>query len=166
MRSLILTILTIVFFLGCSSTLTVQVDIFDSKGLDPGDILESTVQREAAQQAYLLKTDSYTRAKTDIKIQLRNYLDLLAKPEVAVVAADDVARFSIKSDRSVDSAVNDAVQKRNEGYEQTRLAETITQTDERRKAFESALDKFSSATQILTQLRSDFLRPYQGLLDP
>lgn len=164
MRSLSWAMLITIFFLGCSSSLTVQVDIFDGKGINPGDVLKAAVERETAQHVYLLKTGSYARTKSDLKIQLRKYLDLLAKPDIAVVTPNDVSKFAVIASSNVDTAVNNAAEKRNVGTNENRKAETLINPDERQKVYESALDNFTSATQILNKLRFEFLKPYQGLL--
>jgi hypothetical protein len=153
-----------VFFLGCSSTLTVQVDIFDSKGFNPEDVLKASVEREIAQHFNLVKKGAYARTRSDLKIQLNEYLALLSKPEIAVVAHDDLAKFSAKSVKIIDSEVNEAVRKRNEGIKLARRAETSSKADERQKSLESAQEKFTSARDTLNLLKAEFLRPYQGLL--
>lgn len=163
MRWIIVTVVIVLFF-GCSSRLTVQVDIFDSKGLNPDDILEATVQREAAQHAYLLRAGAYARTKVDLSSQSRKYLGLLVTAKSPIVSSGDIDKFAQEASRQINAAVDNAVRTRDEGLEQTTMAATITKSEERRQAFELALVKFSSATQMLVQIRSDVFKPMEGEL--
>ena len=152
----------LVFLIGCTSKLTVQVDIFDPKGLSPDDAMEATVQREAANHAYLLKTDLYARTKLSLKTELRNYLQFLANN--GIVARSDIDKFGKAADNYIDGAILSAMRKRNAGIEQTRRAETIIKPPERREVFESALDQFASGTHELTELLTQVQKPYEGAL--
>ena len=152
----------LVFLVSCTSKLTVQVDIFDPKGLSADDAIEATVQREAANHAYLLKTDLYARTKVSLKTELRNYLQFLT--DIGIVARSDIDKFGKAADNRINAAILSSMRKRNAGLEQTRRAGTTIKPPERREVFDSALDQFASATHELTELLTQVQKPYEGAL--
>jgi len=152
------------FLIGCSSKMSVQVDIFDPKGLDANDTLQASVNREAALHVYLLNGGFYAKTKANLKDQMRDYLEFLAQPKIAIVSHVDIEKLFGKAANTIDSAVGNAVEKRNRGLEKTRVAASIEDDKKKKIAFESALELFSSATQELTDLRSKVKKPYDGLL--
>ncbi len=160
MRNFISYLVIIVSLGGCSTNLSVQVDIFDPKGVSANDTLEATAQREVAKHAFALKKDLYGQARTNLESQLKKYLEDLRKN--AIVSDEDVSRFADNAINIIYQKIGNAMQNRNQGMETIRLAETITEGSARQSKFEAGLQAFQSATQVLVELRANVKRPFEG----
>lgn len=154
----------IVFLLSLSActTLDVRVEIFNPAGVASTDALESTVKREGANHAYLLKTDFYERTALDLKNQAIQFIHTIAEarcPDQSPVITDQDLPVILASARNnVENAVRDAVQARNAGMTLLRQAETVKKDDEpgrlseRNEKLTTALTHFSTANKALTDL--------------
>ena len=111
------------------TTLDVKVEIFNPSGITSEVALESTVKREAASHAYLLRTDFYPRGATDLKEQVTAFLTYLASvqcPDKSKVIADgDLPRITSTGKSNVEKAIGETVKARNEGMTVMRQAETV-----------------------------------------
>ncbi len=137
------------------TTLDVKIEIFNPSGITSEDALESTVKREAASHAYLLRTDLYSRAATDLKGQVTAFVTYLASvqcPDKSKVIADgDLPRITNAVKKNVENAIGETVTARNEGMAVLRQAETIKKA-ERGEKLSNALAQFSAANKALRDL--------------
>lgn len=146
------------------TTLDVKVEIFNPSGITSEDALESTVKREAASHAYLMKTDFYSRTALDLKTQVADFLTYLSSvqcPDKSKVIADgDLPIFTSKAKISVEKAIGEAVAARNQGMTILRQAETINKGD-RSPNLSNSLAHFSAANKALLDLSINFEQAFE-----
>ncbi|NGZ95146.1 MAG: hypothetical protein CV089_03255 [Nitrospira sp. WS110] len=165
-RILILLLVT----LPACTALDVKVEIFNPSGITSNDALESAVKREAANHAYLLKTDLYERTAVDLKSQSRHLLSILSSaqcPDRSKVIADgDLPSITGTAMNNVENAIREAVRARNAGMALLRQAETVKKDDEPSKNVEktekltTALTHFSTGNKALSDLSDNLQQTF------
>lgn len=154
----------LVFLSACSSALTVQVDIYDSKGLSSHDAVQSALEREGARHVYLAKSGQYLNAAADIKFQLANYLKFLSSPEIGLIKLEQSSKSQLAASTLVEETITAAVQTRDMALQDLRRAELTEKPDDKKAFLATASTRFTTASNNLNELRSSIFKPYQGAL--
>lgn len=153
----------LIFLPGCSSSLGVQVDIFDLKGVTADDTLQATMKREAAKHAHLSRTNHYSNVSADLQSQVKAHIQFLSD-EIAIMTEKQARKNEADASTKVKEKITSAQQTRDAALQDLRTAESTEKPADKRNLLMSASHQFETANRVLNDLRSDILKIYGGPL--
>lgn len=155
----VLALLLLLSLAGCAR-MSVQVDIFDRRGLAPEDALEATVGLAASQHTIVAAQDGYARRQVIIVRAIGDYYQKLVG--ALVIAPDDLPGFVSKIRIRVSTELAKLAAARDAAGQRAQRA--LLQTGEaRRREFRAAMDEFTGAdlrweqfyAQVLSEIDED-----------
>lgn len=150
---------------GCAR-MSVQVDVFDRRGLAPEDALEATVGLAASQQAIAVAQDQYARRQALILMRLGNYYQALVGK--GVIAPDDLPGYLRTVQTKLSLALAELAAARDAAGQRGQRAQ-LQAGEARRREFRAAMDEFTAADlrweQFYAQVQTEFDGDVQALAD-
>lgn len=158
----VLALLLLLSLAGCAR-MSVQVDIFDRRGLAPEDALEATVGLAASQHTIVAAQDGYARRQVLIVRAIGDYYQKLVG--ALVIAPDDLPGFVSKIRIRVSTELAKLAAARDAAGQRAQRA--LLQTGEaRRREFRAAMDEFTGADLRWEQFYAQVLAELDGQAEP
>ncbi|TAM30618.1 MAG: hypothetical protein EPN60_05000 [Nevskiaceae bacterium] len=136
-----LALLLLLSLAGCAR-MSVQVDVFDRRGLAPEDALEATVGLAASQHAIAAAQDGYARRQVIIVKAIGDYYQKLVG--ALVIAPDDLPGLVSTVRTQVSTELARLAEDRDAASQRAQRARLQT-GEARRREFRAAMDEFTGA---------------------
>jgi hypothetical protein len=160
-----LALLLLLSLAGCAR-MSVQVDVFDRRGLAPEDALEATVGLAASQHAIAVAQDQYARRQALILKALGGYYQVLVGK--GVIAPDDLPGYLRTAQTKLSLALAELAAARDAASQRGQRAQ-LQSGDARQREFRTAMDEFTAADlrweQFYAQVQTEFDGEVQALAD-